>query len=108
MIIRVKSFIPKERTVKLMLVSPLENMKRMRAEKAREIEFLKEAVLDDEMDDRLMVAEEQYVRESVEDYEEAKEELKTISESEEVAKAQDIERILNADHDLTFEEMIGL
>lgn len=91
-----------------MLISPLENMKHLRAEKAREIEYLKESVLDDEMDDRLTVAEELYVRESVEDFEEAKEELKSISESEEVSKENEINRILNADHDLTFEEMIGI
>lgn len=91
-----------------MLISPLENMKRLRAEKAREIEYLKESVLDAEMDDRLTVAEELYVRESVEDFEEAKEELNSISGSEEVAKENEIDRILNADHDLTFDEMIGL
>ena len=91
-----------------MLISPLENMKHERAERAREIEYLKESVLDDELDSRLTVAEELYVRESVEDFEEAKEELSLISESEDVAKEQEIERILNADHDLTFDEMIGL
>jgi hypothetical protein len=94
--------------IKLMLISPLENMKHMRAEKARELEYLKESVLDDELDSRLTVAEEQYVRESVEEYEEAKEELKLISETEEVAKENEINRILNADHDLSFEEMIGI
>ena len=91
-----------------MLISPLENMKRQRAEIAREIEYLKESVLDDELDDRLIVAEEQYVRESVKEYEEAKKELNLISESEDVSKNKEIDRILNADHNLTFDEMIGL
>lgn len=91
-----------------MLISPLENMKHKRAEIAREIEYLKESVLDDELDVRLTVAEEQYVRESVEDYEEAKAELDLISESEDHAKDVEVDRILNADHNLTFEEMIGI
>ena len=91
-----------------MLISPIENIKRQRAETAREIEYLKESVLDSEIDDRLTVAEEQYVRESVDEYLEAKEELSLISESEDNAKNIEVERILNADHDLTFEEMIGI
>lgn len=91
-----------------MLVTAIENMKHQRAEFAREIEYLKESVLDDEMDARLTVAEELYVRESVEDYEEAKKELDLISESEETQKNAEIKRILNADHNITFDEMIGL
>lgn len=91
-----------------MLVSPLDNIKRERAIIAREIEYLKESVLDDEMDERLTAAEELYVRESVEDYEEAKAELNLIGESEEVSKNKEVDRIMNADHDLSFEEMIGI
>ena len=94
--------------VVLMLVSPLENMKRERAIYAREVEYLKESVLDDEMDHRLTVAEEQYVRESVEELEEAKVELDKMLESEDNAANKEIQRILDADHDLTFDEMIGL
>lgn len=100
--------ITKKGWYKFMLVSPLENMKHERAVRAREIEYLKESVRDSEIDDRMIAAEELYVRESVEDYEEAKEELKVLSEKEDVSMTNEVNRLLNADHDLTFNEMIGI
>ena len=91
-----------------MLTGILESVKRDRAKSARNIEYLREMAREDVVDDRTEVAESQYVKETIEDYNEAVEMIDQLSSDDSKEEAAEIQRILEATDDITFDEMIGI
>ncbi len=91
-----------------MLTGILESVKRDRAKSARNIEYLREMAREDVVDDRTEVAESQYVKETIEDYNEAAEMIDQLSSDDSKEEAAEIQRIMEATDDITFDEMIGI
>ena len=91
-----------------MLTGILESVKRDRAKSARNIEYLREMAREDVVDDRTVVAESQYVKETIEDYNEAAEMIDQLSSDDSKEEAAEIQRIMEATDDITFDEMIGI
>lgn len=91
-----------------MLNTTIDSMRVNRAKRARELEYLKEMANDDLIDSRIEYAESQYMRETSEELLEARALLDTISSEDSKAEEAEINRILESDHDLSFDEMIGL
>ena len=63
---------------------------------------------EDVVDDRTEVAESQYVKETIEDYNEAAEMIDQLSSDDSKEEAAEIQRIMEATDDITFDEMIGI
>ena len=91
-----------------MLTGILDSVKRDRARFARNIEYLREMAREDVVDDRTEVAESQYVKETIEDYNEAAEMIDQLSSDDSKEEAAEIQRIMEATDDITFDEMIGI
>ena len=91
-----------------MLTGILESVKRDRAKSARNIEYLREMAREDVVDDRTEVAESQYVKETIEDYNEAAEMIDQLSSDDSKEEAAEIQRSMEATDDITFDEMIGI
>lgn len=91
-----------------MITNTIDSLTRARAERAREIEYLREIAKDDVIDNRLNIAESMYVRETTEDYLEAAELVDSISEDDSGLRDVELNRILNAKGDITFNEMAGI
>lgn len=91
-----------------MLTGILESVKRDRAKSARNIEYLREMAREDVVDDRTEVAERQYVKETIEDYNEAAEMIDQLPSDDSKEEAAEIQRIMEATDDITFDEMIGI
>lgn len=94
-----------------MLANILSDIREENAQFARDVEYLKETSSDDIIDERLERAEES-VLDDIESYEEleiAKENVDHLSDIEDtMEESAEIEKILNATEDLTFEEMVGI
>jgi len=92
-----------------MLANIVDKMERDKASFLRDVEYYKESVLDDEVDACLESLETAEERDTFEEIQEAAEWADRLSgEEDEVATEAEIDRLLAADHDLTFEEMIGI
>lgn len=92
-----------------MLTNTIEAIRTERAKFIRDVEYIKETAKDDVLDNRMEVAESLYVRESVEELEEAADMVKKLSSEEDVvAESAEVETILNAEENITFNEMIGI
>lgn len=92
-----------------MLNNSINEIYEEKAKFARDVEYLKETALDDEIDERLEIVDSMYERETLEDLEEAANMLdKLPADVDVVEEATEVERILNAEESLTFEEMIGI
>ena len=92
-----------------MLTNPIERIRIENAKFARNIEYIKETALDDQIDERVEAAESEYYPESIEEMEEAAAMVNRLPEDEDpVEESAEIDRILNAAENITFEEMIGL
>jgi hypothetical protein len=94
-----------------MLANILSDIREENAQFARDVEYLKETSSDDIIDERLERAEES-VLDDIESYEElktAKENVDHLSDIEDtMEESAELEKILNATEDLTFEEMVGI
>jgi hypothetical protein len=93
-----------------MLTTTLDTIRRENAAFARETEYIKEIAKDDILDACMEKAEDLVLgHETIAELEEAAQLVDKLSvEDTDVTEAEEIERILNADGDITFEEMIGL
>ena len=92
-----------------MLTSSLDTIREEKAKFARNVEYLRETALDDVIDNRVELAESRYVRETIEELEEAVSMVDRLPSEEDVMEESvEVERILNADNDLTFNELIGI
>ena len=90
-----------------MLTGTLNKIRAERAARIRDIEYIREMVFEDAIDDRLFDIELMNLKETGNIYAEAAETVKQISDVDDFSEAE-IERILNADHNLSFDEMIGI
>jgi hypothetical protein len=92
-----------------MLTSSLDTIREEKAKFARNVEYLRETALDDIIDTRVELAESRYVRETIEELEEAVSMVDRLPSEEDVMEESvEVERILNADTDITFNELIGI
>ena len=92
-----------------MLVAPIEDIRRENAVFARDVEYVKEMANEDVLDSRTEAAESLYTGESVEELEEAVALVKRLpDEIDEVEENAEIDRILNAEENMTFEEMANI
>ena len=92
-----------------MLTSTIDSIREDNARFAREVEYIRETALDDVIDQRIEVAERQFDNETIEELEEAVDMVKRLSNDEDVVEeAAEIEKILNAEGDITFNEMVGI
>ena len=91
-----------------MLTGILDSVKRDRARFARNIEYLREMAREDVVDDRTEVAESQYVKETIEDQKEAAEMINQLPSDDSKEEVAEIQRIMEATDDITFDEMIGI
>jgi len=93
-----------------MLNSILDNIKLERAKFARDVEYLTEMAIEDEVDDILEAAEEEVLGtiETSDMLLEAAAELDKISDEDTEFSNSEIQRIMEATEDMTFDEMIDL
>ena len=93
-----------------MLNSILDNIKLERARFSRDVEYLTEEALQDEVDDYLELAEESvlgYV-ETSDELLEAAATLEKMTDDDEESSNEEIQRIMEATEDMTFDEMIDV
>ena len=92
-----------------MLTNPIESIRIENAKFARNIEYIKETALDDQIDERVEAAESESYPESIEEMEEAAAMVNRLPEDEDpVEESAEIDRILNATENITFEEMANI
>ena len=91
------------------LVNTIDQLKEERAKFARDVEYIKETSLDDILDKRIETAELCFESESVDELTEAVKFVERLSDEENIVEsANELSRILEADGDISFEQMIGL
>ena len=90
-----------------MLTGTLNKIREERAARIRDVEYIREMAADDAADDRLFELEMRTVKEFGNIFAEAAETVDQIPTDEDF-RQEEIDRILNADHDLTFDEMLGI
>ena len=90
-----------------MLTGTLNKIREERAARIRDIEYIREMVFEDAIDDRLFDIELMNLKESGNIYAEAAETIKSIP-TDNSFRDEEIKRILNADRNLTFDEMLGI
>ena len=90
-----------------MLTGTLNKIREERAARIRDVEYIREMAADDAVDDRLFDIEMKTVKESGNIFAEAAETVAQIP-TDESFRQEEINRILNADHNLTFDEMLGI
>ena len=93
------------------MFKPIEDsIRRDNAIFARDLEYVKESISEDMIDDRLEVAENKFMGyESSDEIQEALNMVNKLSDEENVIEeSAEIERILSSNEDITFDEMIGI
>ncbi len=90
-----------------MLTGTLNKIREEKAARIRDIEYIREMSQEDAIDDRLFDIEMKNVKESGNIYAESAETVNQIP-TDDSFKQEEINRILNSNHNLTFDEMIGV
>ena len=90
-----------------MLTGTLNKIRAERAARIRDIEYIREMAADDAADDRLLDLELRSIKDTDNLFAESVETINQISAEDDFSQ-DEINRILNADHDLTFDEMLGI
>lgn len=92
-----------------MLVQPIDAIRESNASFLRDVEYLKETAIDDMIDERTEVAESVYETEKMEELIEAAEMVEKLpGDVDLVTESEEVQRILDATEDMTFEEMAGI
>jgi len=91
-----------------MIENILTEAKRERAEFAREVAYIREMHYDDEIDDIMDKVDSNIYHESSDDYKEAMEVAIMMQESYPEEDAAEMQRIMEATDNLSFDEMIGV
>lgn len=92
-----------------MLSYTLNEIREARAKFIRDAEYAKETALDDIIDSRVEIAESVFEKETIDELMEAAELVDRLPDEEDlVAEAAEVSRILEAEKDITFEEMVGV
>lgn len=98
-----------ERNDIMSLTSTMDYLKESRAKFARDVEYVKEISHDDVIDECVESAEFLFEPETTEELQEAVDMVERLSDEENlVESADELSRILEADGDISFNEMIGL
>ena len=90
-----------------MLTGTLNKIRKEKAARIRDVEYIREMAQDDAIDDRLFDIELRTLKETGNIYAESAETIKQIP-TDESFRDEEINRILNADHNLSFDEMLGI
>ena len=90
-----------------MLTGTLNKIREEKAARIRDVEYIREMVQEDAIDDRLLDLELRTVKESGNIYAESAETAEQIP-TDDSFRQEEINRILNADHNLSFDEMLGI
>ena len=90
-----------------MIENAVDKFRRERATFLHEVAFLREMANEDIIADRVSVAESQYVKETLDDLKNALQIVKEMP-SDDMDDQREINAILEATDDLSFDEMIGL
>jgi hypothetical protein len=90
-----------------MLTGTLNKIREEKAERIRDIEYIRNISLDDYIDDRFFDIETSMVKESGNIYAESAEVIRQIP-TDENFKKEEINRILNTDRKLSFDDIIGI
>ena len=92
-----------------MLTNPIESIRIENAKFARNVEYIKETALDDQIDERVEAAESEYYPESIEEMEEAAAMVNRLPDIvDPIEESAEIDRILSATENITFEEMANI
>ena len=92
-----------------MLEKTYDYMRNQRARFAHQVEYVKETAIDDTIDERIERAESMYKTETIEELEEAVGMLNKLDiDDETIQESAEIDRLLNAEDNVTFNEMIGI
>ncbi len=94
-----------------MLGDIVDNLRVERAEFARDVEYLKEFTSEDKIDACIESAESLYFKETAEELKEAAEwadRIKVETADDKIEDEEEVQRILEATEDITFDEMINL
>ena len=90
-----------------MIVGTLNKIREEKANLVRDIEYIREMAAEDAVDDRLFDLELRTVNESENIYAESAETVEQIP-TDDSFRQEEVNRILNADHNLSFDEMLGI
>ena len=90
-----------------MIVGTLNKIREERANRVRDIEYIREMAVEDAIDDRLFDLEMRTVTETENIYAESAETVEQIP-TDDSFRQEEVDRILNADHNLSFDEMLGI
>jgi len=92
-----------------MITKTYDDIRKEKAKFARNVEYIRETSLDDMIDERVERAHSQYVRETIEELEEAANMVNRLEIEDEVAvESVEIQRLLDAEENITFNEMVGI
>ena len=92
-----------------MLTSTSDFIREQKARFARDVEYIRETALDDVIDERTEVALSKYETETVDELKEAAYMVNRLEIGDEVmSESTEIQRILDAKENITFEEMVGI
>ena len=92
-----------------MLTNPIESIRIENAKFARNVKYIKETALDDQIDERVEAAESDYAPESIEELEEAAAMVNRLPDIvDPIEESAEIDRILSATENITFEEMANI
>ena len=91
-----------------MITDILSSIQRDRANYVRNLAYLKEMAMDDEIADRMDKVEHKFERDTADDYESAMDVIREMADDYPDEDEAEIRRLMEATEDLTFEEMIGL
>lgn len=90
-----------------MLTGTLNKIREEKASRLRDVEYIREMAQEDAIDDRLFDLDLKMVNESGNIYAESAETVEQIP-TDDSFRTEEINRILNADHNLSFDEMLGI
>ena len=91
-----------------MLKGIIDNVRRERAMFVRDVAYLKEMAEDDIISDRIEKAEGLFIKETAEDIKEAVDLVNYMPDEFEAEENAEIEKILNSEENMTFDQMIGI
>ena len=91
-----------------MITNILSSIQRDRANYARNLAYLREMSMDDEIDDRLDKVCNKFERATAEDYEKALETINEMANEYPEEDEAELKRLMESTEDMTFEEMICL
>lgn len=92
-----------------MITKTFDDIRKERAKFARNVEYIRETANDDVIDERVEKAHSQYVRETIQELEEAAGMVNRLeTDDEAMVESVEIQRLLDAEENISFNEMVGI